>query len=694
MLQTWYALSSLQISRRSALLLSLFCFFVFNAYGQQETTNFEHQAIQDLIESISPDLPEDYDFSDLLESLTYLHKHPINLNKASPEALKALVFLSPLQSSNLFRHIKANGKLLDLVELQSIEAFDVLTVQRLLPFVKVSEYDKEQHGFPSKIGQSEQQLTLRYGQTIEKQKGFNDLPGSHYLGSPQRLLAKYKYNYKDEISASLVMEKDAGEYLFSGGRQKGFDFMSGNISLHKLGIVRKLLIGDYSLQFGQGLTLWSGFGFGKGPDVTSVAKKDGGLIPYSSSNESSFFRGLATTIRLFENLDLSAFGSRTLQDASTSIDADGQVSQINIGVSGLHRTPTELKNRDALVQSIYGSALQYVTENLSLGLVGYRSQYSNAFDAGSLAYNQYNFVGKQLSNVGAHYNYTFQNIYFYGEVAKSFPGGFASVNGALASLSRSLSIVLVNRKYAKDHHNFFARSLGESTEASNEEGWYTGVNFLPNKRWSFSVYGDVFSFPFLKYRIDAASKGYDMLTQAVYNPMKSLKIVLRVKSVLKQQNSDVKADSTIRNLSKTNYRIVVNWTSSRYLSFENRFEIVNFKKAQVDELGYLVYQDLDYRPAASKLSGNMRLAYFSTASYNSRLYAYEDDVQYSSGFGMYNGKGLRSYLNLQYKFSKKVSFSGRYAIFLYKNVPTVGSGLDLIQGNKKIDVKFQLRYAI
>jgi hypothetical protein len=251
MLQTWYALSSLQICRRSALLLSLFCFFVFNAYGQHETTSFEHQAIQDLIESISPDLPEDYDFSDLLESLTYLHKHPINLNKTNPESLKALVFLSPLQISNLFRHIKANGKLLDLVELQSIDAFDVLTVQRLMPFVKISEYDKEQHGFPSKIGQSEQQLTLRYGQVMEKQKGFNDLPGSRYLGSPQRLLAKYKYNYKDEISASLVIEKDAGEYLFSGDRQKGFDFMSGNISLRNLGMVRKLVIGDYSLQFGQ-----------------------------------------------------------------------------------------------------------------------------------------------------------------------------------------------------------------------------------------------------------------------------------------------------------------------------------------------------------------------------------------------------------------------------------------------------------
>jgi hypothetical protein len=693
MLQTCYTLLSKQISRKSLLLLCLFCYAFCPVYGQQEALNLEDQGVRDLIESIAPDLPEDYDLSELFETLTSLHKHPINLNNTNPEGLKALIFLSPLQVSNFFQHINTNGKLLDLLELQSIEGFDILTVQRILPFVKISAFDKEQHGLHRLIGLSEQQLIMRYGQTLQKQKGFTNLPGSHYLGSPERLLAKYKYNYKDLISASFVLEKDAGEYLFSGGQQKRFDFMSGNISLHDLGMFSKVVIGDYSLQFGQGLTLWSGFGFGKGPDVTSVAKKDVGLKPYSSSNESSYFRGLATTIRVFDHLNLTSFVSRTARDASSKTDEDGNLSQVNMGVSGLHRTSTELKNRNALEQSIYGSALQYLTNNLSLGLVGYRSRYSNAFTTGPLAYNQYNFAGKQLSNLGAHYNYTFQNIYFYGEVAKSFPGGFATVNGAMASLSRSLSFVFVNRSYAKNHHNFLARSLGEGSEASNEKGWYTGINFIPNKKWSFSLYGDVFRFPWLKYRIDSASIGYDVLTQAVFNPVKTLKVVLRIKSGEKQQNSDLQADSTISDVTKTNYRIAVNWVLGRYLRLENRFEVVNYKKDLANEFGYLIYQDLDYRPAASKISGNMRIAYFTTASYNSRVYAYEDDVLYSSGFGMYNGKGLRSYLNLQYKFSTKLSIWARFAVFLYQDVATVGSGLDLIEGNKKMDVKFQFRYA-
>lgn len=692
MLQTCYSLFSSHASRKSAFLCCLFCFLISPAFSQEEATTLDNQTIKDLIESIAPDLPEDYDLSELTESLIYLHKHPINVNNTNPEALKSLVFLSPLQITSLSQHIKTNGKLLDVLELQSIEGFDVLTVQRILPFIKISELDKEQYSFKKLFDRSEQQLLLRYGQVLQKQKGFTDLPGSHYLGSPERLLAKYKYNYKNMLSANLVMDKDAGEYLYSNGRQKGFDFISGNVSLRNLGVVSKLVIGDYSLQFGQGLTLWSGFGFGKGPDVTSVAKKDLGLKPYSSSNESSYLRGVATTIHLVNHLELTSFVSRTFQDASTKTDSDGHVSQVNIGLSGLHRTTTELKNKNALGQSIYGSAIQYLSDNLALGLVGYRSQYSNAFVTGPLAYNRYNFVGKQLSNIGAHYNYTFQNIYFYGEIARSFPGGIAAVNGAMASISRSFSFVLVNRTYAKDHHNFLVRSLGESTEASNEKGWYSGINYIPSKTWSVSIYGDFFRFPWLKYRIDSASSGYDVLTQAVYTPVKTFKLLLRIKSELKQQNSDLKSDSTIRNVNKTNMRMAVNWMLNRYLSFENRFEVINYKKDLENEFGYLAYQDLNYHPSNTKLSGNLRLAYFNSASYNSRLYAYEDDVLYSSGFGMYNGKGLRSYVNLQCKLNNKISLWMRYAMFLYQDVITVGSGLDQIEGNKKMEMKFQLRY--
>jgi hypothetical protein len=269
--------------------------FVMIGFIANAQTNEQKTAIRDILESVAENLPDDYDITELIDVLTRYRKHPINLNHTSPEELKTLVFLSPLQISNFFSYIKENGQFVDVLELQSIDAFDVKTVQNLLPFVSLTNITEYQNlSFKNIFKLGENDLMMRFAQTLQKQRGFTDLPGSRYLGSPERFQTRYRYNFNNILSAAITLDKDAGE-KFVG---KPFDFFSGNIALFKLGRLKKLVLGDYTLQFGQGLTLWSGFSFGKGPDVTSVAKKDLGLRPYNSTNEYSFFRGASATINL------------------------------------------------------------------------------------------------------------------------------------------------------------------------------------------------------------------------------------------------------------------------------------------------------------------------------------------------------------------------------------------------------------
>jgi hypothetical protein len=179
----------------------------------------------------------------------------------------------------------------------------------------------------------------------------------------------------------------------------------------------------------------------------------------------------------------------------------------------------------------------------------------------------------------------------------------------------------------------------------------------------------------------------------VYTPDKKFKATFRFKTERKQQNPDGDVDSVyIVGVNKRNYRLAISYNLNRSLNLESRAEFTQYDKSFTQDNGFLIFQDISVKPTGSKLSGNARLAYFHTDSYNSRLYAYEDDVLYSSGFGMYNGKGFRTYLNLRYKVTRNLDVWIKYAVFLYQDVNTVGSGLDLIQGNKKNDVKFQLRY--
>jgi len=660
--------------------------FIANAQITEEEIH-----IQDILESVAENLPDDYDITELIDVLTRLKKHPINLNKTSPQELKTLIFLSPLQISNFFDYVKENGNFVDVLELQSINGFDVKTVQNLLPFITLSESTEyEKLTLKNIFGLGENDIVIRFARILQRQKGYSDLPGNRYLGTPERFQTRYRYHYGSIVSAAITVDKDAGEKFID----KPFDFVSGNIALFKLGRIKKLVVGDYNLQFGQGLTLWSGFSFGKGPDVTSVAKKDLGLRPYTSANEYSFFRGTSATINLHQNIDLTPFISFRNLDASQSINFEGDLVQATINQTGLHRTPSEIKNRNVLSQQVFGAVVQYTKNELGIGAIAHQSKYGNSFITQTAVYDQFSFTGNSLTNLGLFYNYTHQNIYFFGEVSKSLNSGLAYVNGALVSLSPIVSAAITYRDYAKNFHNFFNQGLAEASEAVNEKGLYAGLNIIPNKRWSFSFYGDYFQFPWLKYRVDAPSKGYEILSQVVYTPTKTFKVLTRFKTENKQQNTDLDVPvNFLDDVKKESYRTEVSWQLNKRWSFQNRAEVSQYKKGEANsEFGYLLYQDINYVPKFSKITGNLRIAYFNTPSYNSRIYAYEDDVLYSFAFGMYSGKGFRTYLNLKYNLAKKLNIWTRYSMFIYKDSETIGTYLDEIQGNKKTEVKVQLRY--
>lgn len=654
----------------------------------------EEEKLKELLENLAENVAEDEDMSELSEGLAYYRNHPINLNKATANILKPLVFLSPLQITSLLNYLKSNGRLLDVLELQAIPGFDLETVNRILPFVKVDDTELafRQLHFKNLVKSGHNDLILRYARLLQQQKGFKDLPGSRYLGTPDKMLFKYRYTLAESVSAALLLKKDAGEYLVKG--PTGADFLSAHLALFKIGRIKKLVLGDYSLQFGQGLTLWSGFGFGKGADVTSVAAKDLGIKPYTSANESSYFRGLANTLNLSKYFDLSTFVSYRKVDASLKLLPDSTYTLSNIQTSGLHRTKTELNNKNSLGQLVYGGVLQYLSDNLNIGLIGYQSQYEHQFVTGTALYNKYSFTGKTLSNLGLHYNYTFKNIYFYGEAAHSIQGGWALIQGAMTNLTPKLAAVLLARNYDRDYHSFFSKAIGEATETANEKGIYLGLNYSPRKGWICSIYGDYFRFPWLKYRVDSASSGYELLSQLTYTPNKIFKSVFRYKRELKQQNPD--AGSGILGLQqvlKQSCRLEFNWKVNRRYNFQQRTEISQYQKGiKNKEYGFLIYQDASYAPMSAALSGNIRLAYFQTDSYNSRIYAYEDNVLYGASSGNYSGKGIRSFLNIRYKAMRKMDLWARYALFVYRDVEKIGSGLDEIEGNKKAELKLQIRY--
>ena len=101
------------------------------------------------------------------------------------------------------------------------------------------------------------------------------------------------------------------------------------------------------------------------------------------------------------------------------------------------------------------------------------------------------------------------------------------------------------------------------------------------------------------------------------------------------------------------------------------------------ETGFLSFFDLLYKPLLKPYSGNIRLEYFETSGYNSRIYTYENDVLYSFSIPALYDKGYRYYINLNFDVKRNLSVWLRWAQTVYKNKLNVGSSLDEIAGNQQ-----------
>lgn len=667
----------------------------FLGMGQQQEESFiEEQIIEQLIE----DLDEGVDVSEFTERLRYYMRYRIDLNRAREEDLASLVFLTPQQIANLIHHRETTGYFISFLELQGVEGFDIQTIQMLEPFVQVAErFGWGDFKIRDFVKESDYEIMTRYGRIIEKQQGYHieDEDRSRYLGSPDRINTRIRVDYENRIKLAVNMDKDAGEPFFREQQRYGFDYYSASLLVRDVGKARRVVVGDYALQFGQGLVVWNGLSFGKGAWVGSIARQGVGLRQYTSMNESNFLRG-ASAVLEFGKWTVTPFVSWNKLSGNVQETEDGRVIQ-SINYSGYHRTPNEQRNRRTIDQYVYGLNTTYQHHRLKIGATVLATHLDGYYRPADELRNRFAFEGNQLTNVGLHYQYTYRNLFLYGETAHSLGSGLATTNGVIASLNPKLTAIVNYRNYQRNYHHFFAQSIGEQSTVGNEKGVYAGVIYHPSRRIEWVNYIDMFRFPWLRFRADAPTSGMDFLSQLSYIWYKKGRLTVRFRQRLRQENENLpnRNENILADLWRNQGRVDFQYTLSDRWSIRTRAELsYYYKEFNPYEYGYLGFQDVVWRSRNGRLSGNVRVAYFHTDSYNSRIYAYEQDVLYGAGFPMYYGEGFRAYANIRLRVGRRIDLWGRYATTMYQGVESVGSQLDRIDGNRRSDFRVQIRYRI
>ena len=294
-----------------------------------------------------------------LQLLQGLLKHPLDLNAATAADLATLKWINPLQAQHLIDHRQLLGPFISIYELQAVPLWTVELLLKLRPYITVSSSSDLHEFLSTRFRKGEHSVLVRVTQVPERSKGYGLKDTSvtnFYPGSPQKILLRYRYNYKDLLQYGLLAEKDAGEQWFKGIQKQGFDFYSFHFFLKNKGIIRSLVLGDFVVNMGQGLIQWQSLAFKKGADVTNIKREGAVLSPYHSAGEINFHRGAGITLQR-RHWQASFFASYKKIDANLVIDTSGGMSEYvsSFQSSGYHRTRAETADKGIQGQLAFGA---------------------------------------------------------------------------------------------------------------------------------------------------------------------------------------------------------------------------------------------------------------------------------------------------------------------------------------------------
>ena len=627
------------MSIRSSFFLAAFFFFLPSPLVAQDAGNSAHE---NFLNEQSERFEQAGDEQGLLaEEEARRQKNPVAINKAGREELELLGILNPLQIEHFLRYRRVMGPLIDKYELQAIPGWDLATIRSVLPLLTFEHTGNSFRQLnKSSEGDFHHQLLFRIGndQLFSKEK-----KPDAYSGDLTRFLMRYQYQTKS-LSMGYTTSKDAGESWGQANPFRLLDFHSFHFQVRPTGIIHQLLLGDFTVQLGQGLIQWQRLAFGKSGELTAIKRQGESLQPYRSSGAYYFFRGGGVVMAKGKH-QWTVFGSGRKLDARIVIDSLGQrlPYATSINRSGYHRTLSELQSQRSLGLVSWGGQWKYRVDRGHIAFNTVHHQFRQQLEPGTQPYALFYFRGRELSNYSIDHSLTFRNIHWFGEWATRGFRSTAWSTGVLMSLHHRLDAALLYRNWAPAYQAFFANGFGEGSTVSNESGLYTALVFRPSHSFRIEWMADLYRNPWLRYRQPQPVYGAEQRIKLSYSFSRNVSIYFLIR---RRVGDEFISTPEFHLYSRVMSRIIQTRVHAEG-RFENgwemqlRMETFQAESGTLFRHGYLCYSDIERRFSHSGSRLRFRLQYFSTDDFSSRIYAYEPDVQYAGRIRFFYGEGFR-----------------------------------------------------
>ncbi len=671
----------------------LFCVCFFNITAQ-EVADITAQKLENETAGADDRELEDDDHDQQLE---YHLRHRMNINTLDPEWLAMVLGLTALQVNQFREYRKWLGPFIDMAELQAVPGWDVETVKRILPFLKLGE---EQNIFPvmkERLRKGEHSFLLRTGRVFEKSIGFskNDSGLIPFSGDRQKFMLRYMYRFRNLLQWGITAEKDPGEPMFKNGFKKGFDFYSAHLAIRDFRIIKAFIAGDYHINLGQGLIHWQSMAFRKSAETIQVLRQGNGLRPYNGTDENRFHRGAGIELRK-NQWSLLLFLAKDKLDGNILADTTNHFKKVltSFQTSGLHRTMGEYQDKDAFTQQVWGGQVGFRQGRFKIAINGVQYHFNENILKKKEPYNLFAIEGRNWANYSVDYGFSWKNLYLFAEVAKDFKGSFAFEQGLLASIHPKIDFSFVFRNISPAYRAIHSNAFTENAEAQNENGIYAGISFRPKPGWRMDAYIDIYKFPWVSFSADMPATGQNQLIQFFWKPHKKLETYIRFQKETKSLNGiGFSANmNELVSVNRSGIRLQCSFQPYPGIIIRNRIDLNWYKKSAQKEEGFQSFIDVIYKSIDKPFAISTRIAWFQTDGYNSRIYGYENDVLYYYSISALSNTGVRFYFLYHHNINRKWQFWCKLSSTLYADNQSVGSGLTEISQRHRSEIRFQLQY--
>lgn len=699
--------------------ISLFFFvaYITQAYCQDTVVinNSMYQDIEMSLEEIFEQSEEDFQF-DIYEDMQKLKEDPININKATREDLQKIYYLNHQQISKLIEYKNEFGALLSYQELYAVEGFDHNTIQNILPYIFLK--DNYSEGIMHKQKKLKGSFLMRYSRNFyEDNSYFKDYSkksslASLYLGSPDKLLLKFQTELKNNIAIGFLSEKDAGEPMFRNNFpdtiknllhkkfSSGFDYYSAYIMLNKVAFIKRIVVGDFHLNFGQGMTIWSSGFWNSISEPTHFIRNGTGLRPNTSMNENNFFRGVACTVS-FRNIDISGFFSSTNRDATLSVlvDSDNDYKIFSaFKNTGYHRTINEINSRNSIKLVQYGSNLGMYLNSGKIGVSIIKSSFSENYKKDNSPVYRYSFQGRSIINTGIDWVFqVFKKLSFNGEITFSNFRNIAFTTGIYSYLSPIFQVSIAYQYFSPRYFSITSNS-GRRSNNLEESNITIAISLQSFRKCVMNGSVRLTRFNWIKYHVDAPSVylSYIISTRCIPSENALLSLSFRQNEYGQNYNSGFSYTNRVEEVKRQTYQLMFCYTLSERIILKSRLIHcqVFLEQNKSGNSGNIFSQEISYTHSNNKLNCVLSLAIFDTDNYDSRIYVYEKNVLYSFTIPSFSGSGIRSYFLVKLKILRKLDSWFRVSKTLYLRKEKSTNTEEYFSNEQKMGVSLQLRLKI